>query len=197
MYTSGSTGKPKGVVMKHSNLVAGLAGMVLNVHLRQGREVYVSYLPLAHVLALQVENILLTVGATLCYSDPRQLAKDMPTFQPTIFAGVPKVWEILQGALTKKMNQVPAIQRIFNILLEWKITCLKHGLDTPITSQFFGLITTKVFGNKTIQFGVTGGGPMSESLQLFCRAVFGCPIIQGYALTETCVGTSHCVFVFV
>lgn len=29
---------------------------------------------------------------------------------------------------------------------------------------------------------------MSASLQLFCRAVFNCPMMQGYALTETCVG---------
>jgi long-chain acyl-CoA synthetase len=45
-----------------------------------------------------------------------------------------------------------------------------------------------VFGRAKIEFGVTGGGPISASLQLFCRSVFSCPIIQGYALTETCVG---------
>lgn len=53
MYTSGSTGKPKGVVMRHSNLVAGIGGMITNVNLRPGQEQFVSYLPLAHILALQ------------------------------------------------------------------------------------------------------------------------------------------------
>jgi long-chain acyl-CoA synthetase len=61
-------------------------------------------------------------------------------------------------------------------------------MDTPVSNLFFGLISYKVFGRKKIEFGVTGGGPMSASLQLFCRAVFNCPLIQGYALTETCVG---------
>jgi len=189
MYTSGSTGKPKGVVMKHSNLVAGIAGMVTNVELREAEERFVSYLPLAHILALQIENVMLSVGATLCYTDARQLATAMPKYQPTIFAGVPKVWEILQAALEKKIDKGPApLKVIFSVLLNFKMLMLSHGLDTPVANQFFGVISSKVFGRKDIQFGVTGGGPMSASLQLFCRSVFNCPIIQGYALTETCVG---------
>lgn len=189
MYTSGSTGKPKGVVMKHSHLVAGIAGMVTNVHLREGEETFVSYLPLAHILALQIEHVMLSVGATLCYTDPRQLPKAMPKFQPTIFAGVPKVWELLQGGLEKQMDKAPTpLKVVFSVLLTWKIQMLSNGMDTPISNIFFGLISSKVFGRKSIQFGVTGGGPMSPSLQLFCRSVFNCPIIQGYALTETCVG---------
>ena len=189
MYTSGSTGKPKGVVMKHSNLVAGIAGMATNVTLREEEEVFVSYLPLAHILALQVENVLLSVGATLCYTDARQISKAMPKFRPTIFAGVPKVWEILQAALEKQIEKGPApLKVVFDVLLSWKMKMLSMDMDTPISNFFFGLISTKVFGRSRIEFGVTGGGPMSASLQLFCRAVFNCPIIQGYALTETCVG---------
>jgi len=189
MYTSGSTGQPKGVVMKHSHLVAGIAGMATNVDLREGQETFVSYLPLAHILALQIENAMLSVGATLCYTDPRQLPKVMPKFQPTIFAGVPKVWELLQGGLEKKMAQGPtALNIVFSILLSWKMKMLSNHMDTPVSNLFFGIICSKVFGRRRIRFGVTGGGPMSASLQLFCRAVFNSPIIQGYALTETCVG---------
>jgi long-chain acyl-CoA synthetase len=189
MYTSGTTGKPKGVVMKHSNLVAGIAGMAMNVHLREAEEVFVSYLPLAHILALQIENVLLSVGATVCYTDARQISKAMPKFKPTVFAGVPKVWEILQGALEHQMEKGPAaLKFVFEVLLSWKAKMLSMDMDTPISNLFFGLISSKVFGRAKIEFGVTGGGPISASLQLFCRSVFSCPIIQGYALTETCVG---------
>ncbi len=49
--------------MTHEQLVSGVSGMRRNVHLRPGKEVVISYLPLAHVLALQIENALLNAGA--------------------------------------------------------------------------------------------------------------------------------------
>ena len=189
MYTSGSTGKPKGVLMQHANLVAGISGMVTNVKLRPGKEVFVDYLPLAHILALQVENVLLSYGAKLCYSDPRQLGKALPIFKPTIFAGVPAVWDRLMTSLEKKLSAKSAIKAVFDVLLQWKIFVTKHGLldDTRVSNRIFHLISSKVFGG-VLQFGVSGGGPLSAALQEQCRAVFCCPIVQGYALTETCVG---------
>ena len=188
MYTSGSTGKPKGVVMRHSNLVAGIGGMITNVTLRPGKEQFVSYLPLAHILALQIENGLLSVGATLCYTDPREIATALPMFTPTIFGGVPKVYEMLKMGLEKKLEKgPPALRLVFHTLLEWKIFVLKLGGNTPVSNNFFNLIAKKLFGG-TLQFAVTGGGPMGAGLHYFSRAIFNCPVIQGYALTETCVG---------
>ena len=188
MYTSGSTGKPKGVVMRHSQLVAGIAGMVTNVQLRPGQERFVSYLPLAHILALQVEHVLLSVGATLCYSDPRELAQTLSMFQPTIFAGVPKVYEILRTGLEAKIDKGPVLlSGIYHTLLHWKTYVLSCKGNTPVSNLFFKLISKKVFGG-TLQFAITGGGPIGSNLHLFARACFNCPVVQGYALTETCVG---------
>jgi acyl-CoA synthetase (AMP-forming)/AMP-acid ligase II len=33
---------------------------------------------------------------------------------------------------------------------------------------------------------LSGGGPISSDVQTFVRTVFGCNMVQGYALTETC-----------
>ena len=163
--------------------------MAQNVTLRDSREMYVSYLPLAHILALQCEAAMLGCGATLCYTDPRELPRALPRFSPTVFAGVPKVWEMLKAGLEGKLAKGPAPLRIiFEVLLDWKISRLKAGGRTPVSDLFFGVICKKVFGRSNLQFGVSGGGPMSASLQLFCRSVFNSPIVQGYALTETCVG---------
>jgi long-chain acyl-CoA synthetase len=187
MYTSGSTGKPKGVVMTHEQLVSGVSGMAMNVKLRVGKEVFMSYLPLAHILALQIQNYLLYAGAKVCFSDPRELPHAMPLFKPTVFAGVPKVWDIIKDSTEKKIAKAGPVKSVFDTLMTWKRFALKHGLDTPVSNIFFKFISNKVFGG-VLQFGVSGGGPMTASLHDFCRAIFCCPIIQGYALTETCVG---------
>eukprot|EP00934_Nitzschia_sp_Nitz4_P002116 Nitzschia sp. Nitz4//scaffold28_size193895//147249//149441//NITZ4_001679-RA/size193895-processed-gene-0.274-mRNA-1//-1//CDS//3329546024//2116//frame0 len=188
MYTSGSTGKPKGVIMRHSQLVAGIGGMALHATIIPGEERYVSFLPLAHILALQIENVLLCNGATMSYTDPREMAVAMSMFKPTIFAAVPKVYEMLRGALEKKLAKGPeALQIAYKVLLAWKTFVLKLGGDTPVTNNFFALISSKVFGNVP-RFAITGGGPMGSALHLYSRACFNCPVVQGYALTETCVG---------
>lgn len=47
-YTSGTTGVPKGVVLTHGNLIANAAG--IHGYLKiEPTDVYVSYLPLAHI----------------------------------------------------------------------------------------------------------------------------------------------------
>ena len=181
--------QPKGVLMTHEQLTSGVSGMRMNVKLRPGKECVISYLPLAHVLALQIENALLNAGAKVCYSDARQLAKTLGMFHPTVHAGVPKVYEILQGALLKKLEKGPAAaQVIFNVLFAWKSFLLSIGMDAPMSNTlFFRQISNKVFGG-VLQFAVSGGGPLNANLHNFFRVCFCCPFIQGYALTETCVG---------
>ena len=64
MYTSGSTGVPKGVVLTHSNLVQALFCIIPTACDALGKpsdkEFYIAVLPLAHVLELLAENLMLT-----------------------------------------------------------------------------------------------------------------------------------------
>lgn len=194
MFTSGSTGKPKGVVMSHRNLCSAISGALPMMAIATD-DVYISYLPLAHILALQSESACLTVGCKVCYSGPREVAEAMREFQPTIFAGVPKVWQLLQDGVRKQMAKAAKrggtlgalVPASFGALLDWKTRALDMGIGTPATDLALGLVAAKM-GLGRLRLGVSGGGPMSAALQRFCRALFGCPIVQGYALTESCVG---------
>lgn len=175
--------------MKHAQLVSGVGGMSQNVPLKAGEERYVSYLPLAHILALQVETTLLYLGAEIWYADPRGMPQILPKAKPTYFVGVPKVYELLRAGLEKKLSKSKPAKIVFDAMLWYKLQLLNLGLDdTPLINIcFFNIISKLLFGH-VIKGGISGGGPMSASLSYFCRAVFNCPMIQGYALTETCVG---------
>lgn len=66
MYTSGSTGKPKGVIATHSNILAAVASGQDLIGIKEGGEVYLGYLPLAHILELMAEIAMIGLGNTIC-----------------------------------------------------------------------------------------------------------------------------------
>lgn len=203
MYTSGSTGTPKGVVIRHSALVAVMAGcsdlFQAVIDDMEGAEMYLGYLPLAHILELVAEMTWFCLGVPVGYADPKTLLsgpeKCYPTggleeFKPTCMAGVPKVWETIQkGATSKIEKSSPIVQFLFTLAMKMKKQAVKQHRYTPV----FDLLVFKKFkamvGGR-LKFALSGGGAISADVQEWVRAAFGCPMIQGYGLTETCAASS-------
>jgi long-chain acyl-CoA synthetase len=216
MYTSGSTGKPKGVLIRHSNLCASVAGMHANFSTwgAEGQEVYLAYLPAAHILELVAEIAMLSFGSTIGYADPRSIAstgacrfynaegKDtinfeanlqnspggIQEFKPTCLAAVPKIWDILKKSIEEKIGDGSCVLRtVFEAAFA---AC--NNAQAWRSCPLLGLLFTKVIGGIVggrMKCGISGGGPISPEVQNFCRVAFGFPLIQGYALTETtCAG---------
>jgi acyl-CoA synthetase (AMP-forming)/AMP-acid ligase II len=72
-FLPGSTGKPKGVVINHRQIVAACAAGDIALGIRQGEDVYLAYLPLAHIMELMAQFVMIAMGCTLCYADPKSL----------------------------------------------------------------------------------------------------------------------------
>eukprot|EP00948_MAST-09A_sp_MAST-9A-sp1_P001308 g1308.t1 len=190
MYTSGSTGKPKGVVMTHGNLVASLSSMLVDVTFKEhGKEVYISYLPLAHVLALVTELCVFMVGGKICYADPRTLVGALKQFRPTAFCGVPKIFDNISKGITKKVAKLPfTMQFIFDIAVTCKVKMASTiGIKTLLLDSFFFNRFRKSLGGRVNKV-ISGGGALNVDTQQLCSALLCVQIVQGYALTETCCG---------
>jgi len=100
IYTSGTTGNPKGVMITHDNVTwtarqaAAVTGMRPNDEL-------ISYLPLSHI-AEQVVSLLvpLSVGCTTWFAESLdKLGDNLREVRPTMFVGVPRVWEKIQAKM--------------------------------------------------------------------------------------------------
>ena len=70
MFTSGSTGVPKGVVLPHEALITTIKAFHFVVDAPRPDDIYLGYLPLAHILELLSEMTMLVRGIPVGYSSP-------------------------------------------------------------------------------------------------------------------------------
>ena len=128
MYTSGSTGVPKGVVLTHSNLVQALYCIIPTACDAVGKsrdsECYIAILPLAHVLELLAENLMLVLGIPIGYSSPKTFldtstgvaegsSGDATVLRPTGVCVVPSILNAVNKGIRAKVSSFPCTLLIF------------------------------------------------------------------------------------
>ncbi|EEH38874.2 long-chain-fatty-acid-CoA ligase [Paracoccidioides lutzii Pb01] len=194
MYTSGSTGPPKGVALKHSTIVAAMAGVDVIVGPYLGpSDVLLTYLPQAHILEFMFENLCLYWGGTMGYGSPKTLSDtsvrnckgDIRELKPTVLVGVPAVWETVKKGIIGNVNKGSAlIKGIFWGGLAAKNFLMSAGLPGSgiLDAVVFKKVKEATGGRLRIM--LTGGGPISKDTQRFLSMTL-CPMINGYGLTET------------
>jgi len=110
VYTSGTTGVPKGAMLTHRNIAANISAWLPALGVHSGH-ISLSFLPLSHVTARNVDLGLLYRGVTLAYvSFFEQLPKALLEVRPTIFVAVPRVYEKIHGQVDLKAKGFPANQ---------------------------------------------------------------------------------------
>jgi long-chain acyl-CoA synthetase len=117
IYTSGTTGPPKGVMLSHHNL-AWTSRTLIELGGGHPDEVSLSYLPLSHI-AEQMGTIHMpaTVGSTVYYAESlEKIADNLKECRPTVFFGVPRIWEKFHAVLAGKLGEATGVKRR---LVEW------------------------------------------------------------------------------
>jgi long-chain acyl-CoA synthetase len=100
IYTSGTTGPPKGVQLTHDNMMSEWRALDQVYDVSPGGR-SVSFLPTAHVADRWANHYSSMVfGHTIhCCPNPREMVAYSVSVKPTIWGGVPRIWEKLKIAL--------------------------------------------------------------------------------------------------
>lgn len=112
IYTSGTTGPPKGVMLSHENL-AWTANAAMRLNGITSDDTLLSYLPLSHIAEQMLSiHVPCTAGASIYFAESiEKLAENLKEVQPTLFFGVPRVWEKFQSGIAQKMAQAKGIKK--------------------------------------------------------------------------------------
>jgi long-chain acyl-CoA synthetase len=195
IYTSGTTGEPKGVMLTHANLISNLIDAAEKYSFSE-RDVPLSVLPLSHVFERTGMYVYIFNGMAVHYAESiEKVADNLREVRPTIFVGVPRIFEKVYAKAKLKAAQDSRLkERIFDWAIEIgkefalrkekkqmipRFLAIKHSIaDKLIFSKF-----RDFFGGR-LKFCITGGAALSDEIYLIFNGA-GISILQGYGLTET------------
>jgi long-chain acyl-CoA synthetase len=163
-----------------------------------------SYLPLSHI-AEQMGTIHMpvTAGSTVWFAESiEKLADNLKECRPTVFFGVPRVWEKFHSVLSARLSEVTGGKRR---ILDWARrvctavnACVDRGDPIPRLLQIqYGLAQRIVISKLKVALGLdrarvlsSGAAPIAPDVLAFFASI-DLPIREIYGQSEDCGPTSY------
>ncbi|MBM3975324.1 MAG: long-chain fatty acid--CoA ligase [Planctomycetes bacterium] len=189
VYTSGTTAEPKGVMLTHRNVLTNVA-VVTDVLDVTATDSFLSALPAWHMYERIMDYLALATGAQLVYTDRRRIKEDLAGVKPTVFAAVPRIWEMLHDGLVGHAQKLTGLQ---GKLLRAALTLSRAvgGGRATLGQRAAHAVLDRIVLKKVratlggrLRLCVSGGGALPRHVDETLLGL-GLPLKNGYGLTET------------
>jgi len=199
IYTSGTTGPPKGVMLTHANLLGTIRGLdAMFPYPEHGTGI--SFLPSAHIADRWAFHYsgLMTYGSTITTcEDPRQLMQVVSQVHPTLFGGVPRIWEKLKAGLEAMVagQEDPEVRAKLEAALEAAVRKVRlEQAGEPVPEELAAAVASadeQLFaplraglGLDNVVVSVVGAAPTPREVLEFFAAI-GLPPCELWGMSET------------
>ncbi len=202
IYTSGTTGPPKGVMLSAENL-SWTAGQIAELFPLGEQDSSLSYLPLAHI-AEQMFSIHgpITYGWPVYFAESlEKLPDNLKEVQPTVFFGVPRIWEKLNAGIASKLALATGVKKS---LAEWAMGVGREhsqyvmrgesvpfglGLQYKLANKLIFSKVKAAIGLSRARVCVSGAAPISKEVLSFFTSL-DVIVLEVYGQSEDCGPTS-------
>ena len=195
IYTSGSTGKPKGAMLSYRNM-RGVAPGIADRLSMDAHSVHLSYLPLCHVAEQMLSTFVpLYLGSQVNFGESiRTVQEDLREVAPTIFLGVPRIWEKLHASISIKMQEAGRLQQwLYRQALARCAPFLEkspaqYSMGERLTHTLWYWLVLRALQNfiglRRVRVAMTGAAPIPPDVVRYFRTL-GVPLLEVYGLTES------------
>ncbi len=192
IYTSGTTGTPKGVMVSQYNVVWTAESLrrclKIGLHPRM-----VSYLPLAHIAERVATHYAMSYLAGQVWYCPNlgAVLEYIQAARPTVFFGVPRVYEKFHARLSAGFAEAEGIQGALLKkaleLNEKRVEAEQEGKKGPALAGVLDkVVLSKVrerLGMEEVELAITAAAPINPDLVKFFHTI-GIPLYELYGMSE-------------
>nr|XP_011748693.1 long-chain-fatty-acid--CoA ligase ACSBG2 [Macaca nemestrina] len=198
IYTSGTTGMPKGVMLSHDNITWMAGAVAKDFKLTEKHETVVSYLPLSHIAAQMMDIwVPIKIGALTYFAQADALkgtlVNTLRKVKPTIFMGVPQIWEKIHETVKKNSAKSTGLKKkvfVWARNIGFKVNS-KKMLGKYNTPMSYRVAKTLVFSKVKTSLGldhchsfISGAVPLNQETAEFFLSL-DIPIGELYGLSES------------
>ncbi len=158
---------------------------------------HLSYLPLCHVAEQMLTSFVpLYLGSQVNFGESiRTVQEDLREVAPTMFLGVPRIWEKLHAAISIKLHETGGLRRaLFHArlakpaqpLAEKPRSALELGERADLRRLLLAGVprAAKLHRPARAKVALTGAAPIPPDVVRFFRTL-GVPLVEVYGLTES------------
>lgn len=192
IYTSGTTGKPKGVMLSHKNIASNAKHSEGRLPIELGYSKALSFLPVCHIYERMLLYMYQYCGVSIHFAESLEtISENLKEINPQVMTAVPRLLEKVYDKIIAKGADLTGIKKglffwAVGLGLKWE----PYG-QNGAWYEFKLKIARKLIFSKwqealggNLKAIASGSAALQPRLARVFNAA-GCPVMEGYGLTET------------